>query len=127
MPIDTTEKGFMELVQIHEREWGTEMYPNRPSLADLLSAPIVAVWTGEPLHLSAANMRTKPRHLSDHQTSQRFMLSVHRRLEELDPLILAMIVAGKPSTILNRKLLYLFVQKKPVKILGVRLLLEPIT
>lgn len=127
MPIDTTEKGFMELVQIHEREWGTEMYPNRPSLADLLNAPIVAVWTGEPAYPSLTNMRTKPRQLSDHQASQRFMLSVHRRLEELDPLILAMIVAGKPSSILNRKLLYLFVQKKLVKVLGVRLLLEPIS
>jgi hypothetical protein len=127
MPIDTTKKGFMELLQIHEREWGTEMYPNRPSLADLLNAPIVAVWTGEPVQPSAANMRTKPRHLLDHQTSQRFMLSVHRRLEELDPLILAMIVASKPSSIHHRKLLYLFVQKKPVKILGVRLLLEPIS
>lgn len=35
---------FIELVQNHERAWGKTAYPNRPTLAQLLAAPIVAWW-----------------------------------------------------------------------------------
>ncbi len=115
MPVDF-EKSFMELVQLHEREWGTEPYPQRPSLADLLNAPIVAVWT-EPLARSVAQTRLP----------SRFTLSVHQRLEDLDLLALAVVVAGRPNPFGNRKLLYLFIEKRPVKIVGVRLLIEKIT
>ncbi|MCS6872929.1 MAG: hypothetical protein NZ571_15900 [Anaerolineae bacterium] len=126
MPIDI-DKGFMELVQLHEREWGTELYPNRPSLADLLNAPIVAVWVGEPTRSPTTSARSKLHVSSSSATRSRIMLSVHRRLEELDPIILSLVLAGKNTPLANRKLLYLFVQQKPVKVLGVRLLLEPIT
>ncbi|MCS6873046.1 MAG: hypothetical protein NZ571_16505 [Anaerolineae bacterium] len=126
MPIDI-DKGFMELVQLHEREWGTELYPDRPSLIDLLNAPIVAVWVGEPTRLAATSARSKPYVPSSSTPQSRIMLSVHQRLEELDPLVLSLVVAGKNTLMPNRKLLYLFIQQKPVKILGVRLLLEPIT
>jgi hypothetical protein len=38
------EEPFIEVVQAHERAWGTESYPGRPSLAELLSAPVVLLW-----------------------------------------------------------------------------------
>ncbi|PJF37024.1 MAG: hypothetical protein CUN49_02420 [Candidatus Thermofonsia Clade 1 bacterium] len=124
MPIDI-DKGFMELVQLHEREWGTEMYPHRPSLAELLNAPIVAMWASEVPRSIASSGRSVPRQLSENRPYGRFMLSVHQRLEELDPILSALIVAGKTAPFPNRKLLRLFVQQKPVRILGVRLLLDP--
>ncbi len=124
MPLDI-DKGFMELVQLHEREWGTELYPNRPSLADLLNAPIVAMWTGDAPRPAALSGRGGIGRLTVETTlPQRFLLSVHQRLEELDPLLLSMVVAGKPSPATNRKLLRLFVGQKPIKVLGVRLLLD---
>lgn len=35
---------FMERVQTHERDWGNELYPDRPSLVDILSASVVTFW-----------------------------------------------------------------------------------
>jgi len=44
MGSDDKQETFIDLVQAHERTWGTQSYPDRPSLAELLSAPIVAWW-----------------------------------------------------------------------------------
>lgn len=120
------QKSFMELVQLHERQWGTELYPDRPSLAELLSAPIVAMWTSDATRYTTLSGRGTPRYTPEVNTPSRFMLSVHQRLEELDPLLLAMVVAGKVAPSANRKLVRLFIDQKPIKILGVRLLLEPL-
>jgi hypothetical protein len=35
---------FIAYVEIHERSWGNQAYPDRPGLADLLSAPVVVFW-----------------------------------------------------------------------------------
>lgn len=35
---------FMSLVQDHEREWGTTIYDARPSLAEVISSPVVVFW-----------------------------------------------------------------------------------
>lgn len=36
--------GFMDWVQLHERAWGSRIYPARPSLEQILSAPVVTFW-----------------------------------------------------------------------------------
>lgn len=35
---------LIDRVQEHERAWGNEGYPDRPALADILNAPVVAFW-----------------------------------------------------------------------------------
>ena len=35
---------FMDYVQHHERVWGIEQYPNRPTLSQILEAPVVVFW-----------------------------------------------------------------------------------
>ncbi|MBK9123189.1 MAG: hypothetical protein IPM16_08725 [Chloroflexi bacterium] len=37
-------RDLIDRVQEHERAWGNEGYPDRPSLADVLNAPVVAFW-----------------------------------------------------------------------------------
>lgn len=37
-------QSFLDYVQLHERTWGTETYPKRPSLAEIMAAPVVAFW-----------------------------------------------------------------------------------
>lgn len=37
-------ESFIEYVEHHERVWGTDNYPNRPSLSQILSAPVVVFW-----------------------------------------------------------------------------------
>src|SRR5262249_53317499 len=100
---------YTELVQVHERGWGTEQYPGRPSLADLLNRPVVAFWAGE-----------------DKSGKGRFTISVHDDLEELQPILLNMILASKQTPSSNRRLSRIFVGQKPVAIKGIKLILaEP--
>jgi len=35
---------LLQYVELHERTWGDDMYPDRPGLEDILSAEIVAFW-----------------------------------------------------------------------------------
>jgi hypothetical protein len=35
---------FLDFVQAHEREWGKESYPGKPSLAQMLESPVVVFW-----------------------------------------------------------------------------------
>ncbi len=34
----------MKAVEEHERNWGNEVYHNRPGLIDILNAPVVVFW-----------------------------------------------------------------------------------
>lgn len=37
-------ENFLERVQRHENTWGTEAYPQKPNLADILSAKVAVFW-----------------------------------------------------------------------------------
>ncbi len=100
----TTNSAFMELIQAHERSWGMEQYPGRPSLADMLSRPVVALWSGD-----------------DKSGKGRYTVTVHDQLDELNDLCLNMIVAGKVTASSNRRLGRVFVSQKAVKVTGLRL------
>ncbi len=99
--------GYMELIQAHERSWGMDQYPGRPSLADLLSRPIVVFWSGD-----------------DKTGKGRFTISVHESADELNDIILNMILASKVTPSSTRRLSRIFVKQKPVKVTGVRLLIS---
>jgi len=38
---------FFDTVQNHERTWGTQSYPERPKLQEMLEAPVVVFWQDE--------------------------------------------------------------------------------
>lgn len=44
IPNEPHDGTFMGMVQSHEREWGTTKYLERPSLADIFAAKVVAFW-----------------------------------------------------------------------------------
>jgi hypothetical protein len=97
---------FMELIQAHERSWGTDQYADRPSLADLLQRPIVVLWTGD-----------------DKSGKARFTITVHNRIEEVNEIILTMILANKITPSVNRRLSRIFVKQKPAIIKGLNLII----
>lgn len=35
---------FMGWVELHERSWGSERYPDRPTLEQILASPVVSFW-----------------------------------------------------------------------------------
>ena len=41
---ENNKESFLDIVQNHEREWGTETYQARPGLAEILSASVVVFW-----------------------------------------------------------------------------------
>ncbi len=117
------DNAFMEMVQLHERTWGLEQYGGRPSLAELLSRPIVVMWI---------EMRSQPpdskrvqearRTLEEGSLPARFSLSAHDNIEELNDLLMSMILAGKATSYSNRRISKVYIKQKPVKITGIRLM-----
>ena len=60
---------FMEYVQFHERIWGDETYANRPTLQQILDAPIVVFWQ----EIGPENVQNR-----------RFHITLHEQLSELE-------------------------------------------
>ena len=120
---------FMEMVQLHERSWGTAIYPERPSLADLLSAPLVAMWT-EPIDTPPPSSPRLPTAKRDtardtvNAPGNKFLLSVHQTPDELNEILTSLILLGKTSTYARRKLVKLYINQSPAEIVGVRLMIK---
>jgi hypothetical protein len=103
--MDKSVKPFLEWVQVHEREWGTESYIGRPSLQQLLHSPIVVMWS-----------------TTDPKAKSRFVFSAHENAASLNEWATGMLIAGK-VTMPNRKLAKIFVNQQPVKF-GVQIAIE---
>src|SRR5947209_3454567 len=106
---------FMELVQLHERMWGTEQYSDRPSLADLINAPIVVIWMEIKSHRDIK--RGDPR-------ADYFMFTVHKNTDELSVVLMEALMAGKVTMKPCRKISKVFVNQQLMKIKAVRLVAE---
>ena len=109
----STNSAFLELVQLHERQWGMEPYQGRPSLADLLASPVVAMWVATAKGAPSDRKRVTA---NAARPPERFMFTVHKNFEELDDLATSILVMGNPSVAANWKLSRLFIEQKPVKV-----------
>lgn len=94
---------FIDMVQQHEREWGNERYPQRPALADLLSAKVVAWWRKE-----------------DDEKETRLMASVHDNLDMLNKYATRMLLHSRHAPI-QRRLAMVHIHQKKAAIRGVTL------
>jgi hypothetical protein len=115
---------FLEIVQLHERTWGQEQYPNRPTLAQLISAPIVALWSGK-LNLSSSTRGRSVASLRDQLAleSDKFILTCHQTAEELNEMVSDRLLLGRMSESSSRRLSKLFVNQQEREIVGVRLVI----
>lgn len=96
----------MYYVELHERAWGIEMYPKRPSLEQIMTSAIVAFW-----------YPTKP------QKDERYTVTLHDDLADIHRYVSRLLLRSRikqPDSRLAR----LFIKKQQVKIKGIRLLLE---
>jgi hypothetical protein len=96
---------FLHYVQLHERAWGSDPYPQRPRLADILKAPVVAFWYPTARH------------------EYRLQITLHRSLQEVETHLVQMLLHTKtqPPT---RRLSRLFVKGQQVRIKGLNILWE---
>lgn len=92
----------MGYVQEHERAWGTDEYPARPALADILAATVVAFW--QP---------TKGR-------DKREIITLHSQLLHIKS-YLTHLVINTNAALPDRRLVRVFYQQKPAKIKAVNI------
>lgn len=104
---------FMELVQLHERMWGTEAYPNRPTLAALLKGPIVVMWVD-------THPVVRPR--SEGGVERSFTFAVYADAKALSVALMDVIMLDRRTVQGSPKIARIFLNQKPVEIKGIRLL-----
>jgi hypothetical protein len=68
---------FLDLVELHERAWGREGYPNKPSLADIMSSPIVVFW--------------KPREPDDKKYRGLHTITLHESIRDVEIYLLKLL------------------------------------
>lgn len=96
---------FMGLVELHERNWGTDSYPERPRLSDILDAPIVVFWNSAD--------RNESRHL----------VTLHDDLDQLNLYFEDMFLNQKTRRI-DRRISRIYQQRQEIKVKGLRLIFE---
>lgn len=97
---------FMSLVQLHERAWGLDSYPGRPKLDDILKAWIVVFW--------------HPTLRRDHA----YRISIHENMQDVEQFVTDLLLKG--GQVSERRLAYLFVNQKEIKIKRVKLVFEKV-
>ncbi len=91
-------KKLLEYVQAHERDWGGETYPDRPSLEHILAAPVVAFWI-DPARAGG----------------KKHIITIHNDLQPIED-YLRSIIRRLPIGFPARRLAILFVNGKEMRI-----------
>lgn len=108
-------KTLIDFAQEHERAWGNEQYLNRPTLADILSAPVVVFW--KPNITTTDNLRTK------NPPPIRETITLHQSLSDVEQFITRMVFRTGIQPF-DKQLVRIFRGGKRVKIKGVRIIFE---
>lgn len=101
----TRDETLLGWIQLHERAWGQDRYPNKPSLEDMLHAPVLAFW------------------FPAKRSETRYTVSVHASLRDLNAYATHLLVYSKIEQP-QQRLARLFVDGRRVRIRGVRILIE---
>jgi hypothetical protein len=100
------EHDFMRLLRLHEQNWGKFQYEGRPTLADLLRAPVVVFW--QPV---------------ERPTKLLYTATTHLDTVELRKYVSRLVIHSELEPPKNR-IVHIFVRRKLVQIKGVRLIFE---
>lgn len=96
---------FINAVQEHERRWGTDTYPNRPELSDLLSASIVAFW------------------IPAQGEDKRMIATIHADLDEINKYALRVLIHSR-AELPNKRLARIYVNQQKATIQGVQVFIS---
>jgi hypothetical protein len=107
---------YLGYVQQHERLWGTESYPGRPTLEEMLNAPVAALW-----YPHEENAKQKP----DPLAQQKYTITLHQDLREIESYINRLIFR-LAAQVPRHRLAKVFVKGKEVKVKGVRIEFEEV-
>ena len=96
---------FMGLVELHERNWGTDSYSERPRLSDILDAPVVVFW-----------------HSTD-KNEARNLITLHDDLKQLSSYVEDMFLSQNTRRI-DRRFSRIYLNREEIKIKGLRLIFD---
>jgi hypothetical protein len=105
---------FIDYVQLHERIWGLQNYPNRPSLAAILQARVVALWY--PLD---ADQQKK----GGSGDEPRFIITLHDDFDAVQEYV-SRIVFRLQVAVPKQRLWKIFSGGKEVRVTGVKITLS---
>ncbi len=106
----TPEKQFLDYVQEHERTWGNDIYPGKPTLQDFLQAGAVVFWQAVG---ADKNIKEAPRYTA----------SIHKELSELEDYFAKLLFRAQVEPPKNR-VVQIFANGKPVRIKAVKVEFE---
>lgn len=101
-------KEFLDRVQQHERSWGSEKYPARPELADILDAKVVCFWLLTPKKPTA---------------EQRYVITLHKDLKSIEEWYVQA-VTRLHLQLPDRRLVAVYQDQKKVRVKGVKIEFE---
>lgn len=107
---------FMKLVQDHERQWGTESYPNRPDLADILDSPVVVFWRPTPQTPRDAKKAPEP-------ATARTIITLHHDMTPVHD-YLTQVVLRSSLQAPDRRFITAFMHRRQVRIKAVKVQFE---
>ena len=93
-------QNFMSAVEEHERNWGNESYPKRPSLFDILNAPVVVFW-------------------EEGETETRHTITLHDTLEEIEKFFIRLLIAKSKEP--KKRIVQVFENQEKMILKGVRI------
>lgn len=96
---------FVGFVELNERAWGTNSYPGRPTLHEILTSKIVAFWR------------------TDQKRDHAYRVTLHTTLRDINNYASAIVLHSNTRTP-ERRLMRLYVDQRRVVIRGVKLILE---
>ncbi len=99
----------MDWVQEHERSWGTETYPGRPNLGELLEAPVVIFW--------------QPKDAKDQKT--RHTVTLHESLDAVEQHLSKLLFRAQIE-VPDQRISKIFADHKEVRVKGVKVLFETV-
>ncbi len=106
----TSEKGFLDYVQQHERTWGTDTYPGKPDLQEFLGAAVVVFWQATD---AERNIKSLPRYTA----------TLHNDLEELESYFSKLLFRAQLEPP-KQRVVQIFADGKRMRIRGVRVEFE---
>lgn len=93
----------MRAVEKHERDWGSESYTGRPTLTQILDAPVVAFW-----------------HPSGSDPDMRTTITLHDDINDISAYVTQLVLHTTRERLPLVRLWRVFKGKREVKIKGVK-------
>jgi hypothetical protein len=108
--MSTGKNTFLDYVQQHERTWGKDSYPGRPTLEQFLQSPVVVFW--EPIQ-EKKNIKELPRHTA----------TLHKTLDDVQEHFTKLLFRSHIEPPKNR-VVKIYANQKVVRIKSVKIIFD---